>query len=414
MREAFEQAILESPDELANSAAYADWLQEQGDPRGEFIRVQLALEDDRTPTLHRDSLRVREQELLLRHQRDWLGELAPHLLDRGEEGPRHQFHWQRGFLSVLRSQCLTRGFAQQLATAPEARFLRELRIEGAADYYDLEDVVPPPPRGPLPRGIHENRYWGLIELIGAPCLRNLRVFQMGDPDDRQPPEADFCDCHTYAPGLEHVVAGMPRVEELHLLCKEYDIERLFALPNLRHLRVLRLYHFGARDSTGYDRDRYEYPLDVLAANPALGELTHLLFHPHGVEAGDDEDGPPSFLPLDQVRALVRSPHLGKLTHLQLRLSSLGDEGVRLLIDSGMLRRLKWLDLRHGRVSDEGARLLAACPDLPHLEHLDLSRNAVTAVGLTLLQATGISVRADRPLTGSEQQNEQYLYEGDGE
>ncbi len=36
MREAFERALVDNPDERATSSAYADWLQEQGDPRGEF------------------------------------------------------------------------------------------------------------------------------------------------------------------------------------------------------------------------------------------------------------------------------------------------------------------------------------------------------------------------------------------
>src|SRR5437660_1329785 len=127
-------------------------------------------------------------------------------------------------------------------------------------------------------------------------------------------------------------------EELHLLCKDYDIDRLFALPNLRHLRVLRLYHFGI-GGNWRDRPRYEYPLDVLAANPALASLTHLLFHPHHPERYSQyrQGGQRSFLPLDQVRALVHSPHLPRLTHLQLRLSNMGDEGIGVLIGSGILR-----------------------------------------------------------------------------
>ncbi len=422
MREAFEHAILDDPDDLASYAAFADWLAEQGDPRGEFIRLQLALEDESRSRAEREELRAREQELLRQYERDWLGQLAPHLLEQEEEwqeivGPtdtrRYEYRWRRGFLTVLRAQCLTTSFAQALATSPAARFLRELRIFAESRYWDAEDPDPPPPRIATPEGIEE--HWELLELIGAPCLGNLRVFQMGDPDG-EPPEGSWGDCHTEAHGLEHVIAGMPRIEELHLLCKAYDVEGLFALPSLRHLRVLRLYHLGDLGSRG-ERDRYEYPLDVLSANEALGNLTHLLFHPHQEEyqGAIAAEGPrPCFLPLEQVEALVRSPHLGKLTHLQLRLSNMGDAGVRVLLDSGILRRLRWLDLRHGCISDAGARLLAACPDLAHLEHLDLSRNAVTAQGLALLQARGVRVWADNPLTAAELRQEAYLFEGDGE
>src|SRR5436190_22265883 len=43
-RRALEQALAEDPDDLAAHSAYADLLVELGDPRGEFIQVQLALE----------------------------------------------------------------------------------------------------------------------------------------------------------------------------------------------------------------------------------------------------------------------------------------------------------------------------------------------------------------------------------
>src|SRR5262249_27933167 len=186
----------------------------------------------------------------------------------------------------------------------------------------------------------------------SPCLRNLRVFQMGDIEgDNLPsnlhPDFDKEDpigwCHTSANGLEHVIAGMPNIEELTLLCKQYDIDRLVSLPNLGRRRVLRLSHFVAPHNHR-DRKRYAYPLNKLAANPALGNLTHLLFHPHYPESHkerEDWDHPPSFLPLKQVRALLRSPYLRRLTHLQLRISDMGDEGVRLLIESGVLRQVKW-------------------------------------------------------------------------
>ncbi len=41
--DAFLQAIIERPDDDAPRLIYADWLDERGDPRGEFIRVQCAL-----------------------------------------------------------------------------------------------------------------------------------------------------------------------------------------------------------------------------------------------------------------------------------------------------------------------------------------------------------------------------------
>lgn len=85
MRQALEEVLVADPDDTTAHMAYADWLSEQDDPkdraRGEFVSVQLALADESRPAEQRKRLRKREGELLKAHQREWLGELAPFLLD---------------------------------------------------------------------------------------------------------------------------------------------------------------------------------------------------------------------------------------------------------------------------------------------------------------------------------------------
>src|SRR5215210_6366323 len=81
-REMLEAAVAADFDDLAAHAAYADLLAEQGDPRGEYIQLHLALENkDQSPRL-RAEWAQRAHRLLQAHQRDWLGALAPFLLDR--------------------------------------------------------------------------------------------------------------------------------------------------------------------------------------------------------------------------------------------------------------------------------------------------------------------------------------------
>src|SRR5262245_45125556 len=74
--EAFERAILDNPRDAGPWAAYADYLTERGDVRGEFMQVQLALEDESKPAAERKRLATREKELLAAHEREWLGPLA--------------------------------------------------------------------------------------------------------------------------------------------------------------------------------------------------------------------------------------------------------------------------------------------------------------------------------------------------
>ena len=66
--DAFLQVIQQTPDDDAPRLVYADWLEERGDPRGEFIRLQCR----RLQLAEGDPLRP----LLLRrepkYQQEWL------------------------------------------------------------------------------------------------------------------------------------------------------------------------------------------------------------------------------------------------------------------------------------------------------------------------------------------------------
>jgi hypothetical protein len=171
------------------------------------------------------------------------------------------------------------------------------------------------------------------------------------------------------------------------------------------LRVLRHYHGHA------------YPLESLAANLALGRLTHLLCHPHQHARQDPHQGRgPAAISHAGVHAVVTSPHLSSLTHLQMRCCDGGDDMVADIVASSAMKRLKVLDLRHGLVTDVGARHLAECPTAKSLELLDLVNNRLTNTGITALQAAG--VRAGVRVRAEEQQTRPYdyhdIFQGDTE
>jgi hypothetical protein len=170
------------------------------------------------------------------------------------------------------------------------------------------------------------------------------------------------------------------------------------LRNFTHLRLLEV------DAGG------EYPLKDLAANPSLGQLTHLVLTPP-LRYRHDEG---AYITLAGVRALVCSKHLGALTHLTLSRSDLGDEGCREIVASGILKRLKVLDVHAGSVTDEGARVLAGCPDLRNLELLNVSENRLSRAGIQALKATGIKVEVvAQQLPDSEgEYHDSYLYDED--
>src|SRR5689334_886069 len=70
--EAFEKALAANPPDMAAWCAYADYLAERGDPRGEFMQVQIALEDESRSKAERHALRKREATLLKAHRAEWV------------------------------------------------------------------------------------------------------------------------------------------------------------------------------------------------------------------------------------------------------------------------------------------------------------------------------------------------------
>jgi uncharacterized protein (TIGR02996 family) len=408
LQQSLEQALVENPDDLAAHSAYADYLAELGDPRGELIQVQLALEGPGRPAEQRQQLQKREAELLKQYGRQWLGDLSRFLVGKWS-GPDKPYHYQfaRGWLDTLRVLPFHEAILAALARAPEARLLRRLEVVYDMRYHPFEfDEHTEGPSQALRAGESDATYETAVllpPLLESPYLTNLRAFKLGFSDAGEPPQHStmiltFEGCT--AQQVLQLLQKCPRLEELYLNTSLADVERLFAAPQLGHLRVLQ-YYYGSRYYHHPSPPGEAYPLSALANNAALKRLTTLRLHP-----GRDED-----LPLTELLAVLRSPHLTSLTHLHAHLSAFGDEACQRIVESGVLRRLKVLDLAYGNMTDEGARRLAACPDLKHLEVLNVSRNALTDEGVAALRAAGVPVVADSQ-HGPE--DNEYLYEGDVE
>jgi hypothetical protein len=158
-----------------------------------------------------------------------------------------------------------------------------------------------------------------------------------------------------------------------------------------------------------------HPLEKLAKNPVLRNLTHLHFHPHFHQDHGLEEEIEAYISLRGVRAIIRSPHLKGLLHVRLRCSDMGNAGCQEIVDSGILKRLRVLDLRHGCIKDKGAEILAACPDLKNLYLLDVDRNALTRTGIAALKKVlGKRLHAENQQTDEELAKQMYLAEGDFE
>src|SRR5437868_4196470 len=69
----FLQAIRDDPDDDAARLVFADWLEERGDPRSAFIRLQCELETMAEDDPGREERETRCQQLLSIHEAKWVG-----------------------------------------------------------------------------------------------------------------------------------------------------------------------------------------------------------------------------------------------------------------------------------------------------------------------------------------------------
>jgi uncharacterized protein (TIGR02996 family) len=417
--EAFENGLVEHRDEVVRWSAYSDYLAEQGDARGEFMRVQLALEDENLSAAERKALAAQEKKLLKAHEKEWLGPLAAFTVDaevaqrrtRMQEAKRtpvvHRF--ERGWLAALNFFNLTVDQARAYAAAPGARLVREVTIEeiepeapqGVTQQY-IDSYYAPGPD--VPADIDPYDRPALHALTRCPHLKAVRVFRLGEAPTPERNGEEYSNCTTSGELAHHFVKQMPFVEEVELYAHHVDANKLFALPMPR-LRSLTLYHSDS------------YPLDKLAANKTLTELTTIRCHPHALDFDKEEPG--AYIRLRHLKAICRAAHLTKLTHLCLRLTDFGDDGIEEIVASGLLKRLRVLDLRGGCVSDDGAKVLAASPDLKNLQFLNLRSNALTAAGVAAIKATKVNADVTHQHTATSADDEdgempEYLFDGDME
>jgi hypothetical protein len=234
----------------------------------------------------------------------------------------HRF--ARGWLTHLLCRDLSVAEARVFARTPQARLLASLAVEdpeveapaGVRQQY-IDSYFEPGPD--VPSDVDPYNRPALLALAHASHLAGVRVFRLGDGPTAPGDDGErHGPCHTVGTFAHEVIARMPRLEEVYLYAHEVRATAIFAFPMPR-LRILRFDHAEG------------YPLEVLANNPTLGNLTHLLCHPHA-QLPEDRD---AYIRLDQLRAVCRSPHLRSLAHLRLRLTDFGDDGVEEVIASGM-------------------------------------------------------------------------------
>jgi uncharacterized protein (TIGR02996 family) len=394
--QAFLKEIFARPDDDAPRLVYADWLEERGDPRGEFIRVQIELARLDSGDPAGDDLRRRQRDLLRAHDQAWRAAL-PELPEDACWG-----EFRRGFVDEVRAAPGT-GLLDRAEAIVAAVPLRRLALEC------------------WPAG---------ASLAGSPLLARARelVLARSYHVTPSPPEDDALVAEVLTwPELRHLThlallglsisAGsveavarvdLPRLASLHWerdLGRDLGLEPLPSAGWLRRLERLeleycklpgglasrlcsnlapgRLRRLALRGAALGDVDAADLAGSGLAAGLELLDLENNAVGPAGTAALVRALPDGARLVLDRnpvgdegLRALAGSPLMGRLGELRCGRGELGDEGATAVAGSPFAGRLSLLYLPGQRVTSAGARALLASPRLPRLRVVNLDGNRI--------------------------------------
>jgi uncharacterized protein (TIGR02996 family) len=281
-RQDFLEAIAADPDDDAPRLAFADWLEEQGDPRGEFIRVQCALAGLPPDDPRRADLARREEEIFAAQGAGWAAALLPHKCDC-----RKLSYWKRGFPS---GGCLGVGMQYYLECIDA--ILRQDVVQDVAPWlnlnYDRPDV--------------DDDAW-VERLAASPRLRLVTKLDGGDSG--------------FGPRRFGILIRSPhltRLVDIDLFEDVIGLEGVQALcASPTPFRLKRLCLNGAINIYADEEtaDSVE-AVRVLANSPKVAHLEYLGLYYNGLGEG-------------AVAALVASPYLPRPLKLEFEESRFYDD-----------------------------------------------------------------------------------------
>jgi uncharacterized protein (TIGR02996 family) len=331
-----EAAILREPESPDGYLVYGDWLQAQGDPRGELIALQHA--QLQAKGAEATALKRKVAALLKKHQGLLLGNRLMSMLG----DPTLSVEWHLGFIRSARVAVAEYGedpefhmdeTLEMLLAHPSARFLQELNL-GLADREG------------------ENEYGDLIRLVAKAAPKSLRKLFIGDfvfPDDT---EISWTHVGNVAP----LYKALPQLRSLRVRGGDVALGKIH-LPELREFTV---------ESGGLPR-----PAVKSIANAHWPKLERLVVWFGAEEYGAGGD-------VGQLQPLLDATGVPELKHLGLCNAEFTDELCAALAKSKVLKQLETLDLSRGTLTARGAEVLVAnAAAFKHLKHLDVTRNLLT-------------------------------------
>jgi uncharacterized protein (TIGR02996 family) len=358
---AFLSAVVNDPESDDLRLVFADYLEEQGDPRAEFIRLQIERERVLPFTPGHAQLEHREQELLAQFRVRWTNALP-------DLGARSCV-FRRGFVETIQidADAFLRNAEALLTAAP----IRHIELVEFADR--LPELARCPYISRL-RGLHLSddpmSDEGVQALASSPHVATLSALSLHGGDlsfnallaiFSSPRLSQLASLDLSGPlwkvDMRRVIdrSRLQHLSSLRLSCTFFDLAPMLASPSFPRLVHLDLSENDLTHAT------------AIASCRALSRLAELDLHYNNL---DDEE----------VIALSRSPHLHSLRSLDLSSNWFGPPGVLELATSSIVDGLTSLSLSFNRVGDAGAEALAASTRLSGLRALYLRSTQIGPAG----------------------------------
>ncbi len=376
-----EAAITADPDDASAWQVYADWLQEQGDPRGEAIAFELAGNSEEVAQLISANLDV------------FLGPLAAHQKTYDGEDT-NVFGWKRGFIDSLRLSHDSYGdedfegklvdILRDVLAHPSGRFVSSITFVFNGDP-------------------NEDNLQDLIDFLAASAPPTLRKLHFGDFE--------------YCGPSDETATGNTEISWYGI----GDLSKLWkAVPNLRKLITQSGSDESAISGTALALGKIDLPslqhaefrTGGLAAENARAIANAKIPNIERLDIWYGVDSYGGDATVDDAAPLLARTDLPKLKHLGLKNAVFTDELIAMLVDSPLIKQLETLDISMGCLSDAGATLIADnAPAFAHLNLLDVDENQLSDAGLAILRGAMSSVSSDEQ---REVDDPEYRYTAVGE
>ncbi|MEZ6141087.1 MAG: TIGR02996 domain-containing protein [Zavarzinella sp.] len=365
LHERFLEAICAEPDDDLPRLVYADWLDAQNNPRGEFIRLQCLLH--RLPTDHptRKVLAARTYMLSLQLKRMYREALLKFTTVLPE--------YQRGFIEsiVIDAQVFIRNFAEIFRLAP-IQHVTFIDVGNClSQLFDCPGVARL--RSIAIFAQHLGEDLGLV-VANSPHLERLQTLKLRRNRLRSQGAALLANT-TNLPGLTT------------LDCSENEIgdEFLYSLARSRHLNSLKNLIVSQNEITLAGLQAVLSPVGLPNLSRVVLQYNQLAILERGrtsLQFGSNT-GRVQHLDLSHnglnatvLSHILEMNGLDQITDLNLSYNDLGNQGAWVIAHWPGACHLENLNLGNNRISDDGARVLARANNMYSLKRLDLRENPI--------------------------------------